>query len=100
MGHFARGAVCRSLSLGYFGSLVRPHRTGGSIFAIKREYGSVIPHRHTHVMIWEIRRGGCVKAVFLLFFKAFLYKHTGVVPVLFSLLFDFLFIHLPDILYG
>jgi len=30
-------------------------------YHIKREYGSVITHRHTRVMIWEIRRGvGCV----------------------------------------
>ena len=42
----------------------------------------------------------CVKAVFLLFVKVFLYKHTGVVPGLFSLFFDFLFVHLPDILCG
>ena len=34
---------------------------GGSSFAMKREYDSVITYRHTRVMIWEIGRGvGCV----------------------------------------
>jgi len=68
---------------------------GESSFAVKREYGSVITHRHTRVMIWEIRLGvGYIKPVLLLFFKVFLYEHTDV--VLFYLFFNFLFMHLPD----
>ena len=46
---------------------------------------------------------GCgvyVEAAFVLFFKVFLYKCPGAVPVLFSLFFDFLFIDPPDILCG
>jgi len=89
-GALCTGALCRSLSLEYFGSLVRPHRTGGeSSFAVKREYHSVITHRHTRVMIREIRwgiggigGGGILRRCF----RFFLFKVFFVRAVLFYLL--------------